>query len=84
MGDLFYDGYDGRKNGLFSAAQMYMLAALRKNPQVSSVYFLFPSLHVFVITDVNVYLLVILLVLYRDGITLACLLRRVTSCLFLY
>ncbi|KAM4565603.1 protein sel-1 homolog 3 [Odontesthes bonariensis] len=33
MGDLFYDGYDGRQNGLFSAAQMYIQAALRNNPQ---------------------------------------------------
>ncbi|XP_023130521.2 protein sel-1 homolog 3 isoform X2 [Amphiprion ocellaris] len=33
MGDLLYDGHDDRQRDLFSAAQMYKLAALRKKPQ---------------------------------------------------
>uniref|UniRef100_A0A3P8SK97 Si:dkey-24p1.6 n=1 Tax=Amphiprion percula TaxID=161767 RepID=A0A3P8SK97_AMPPE len=33
MGDLLYDGHDDRQRDLFSAAQMYKLAALMKNPQ---------------------------------------------------
>ncbi len=34
MGDLFYEGQGERKKDLFSAAKMYTLAALRKEPQV--------------------------------------------------
>ncbi|MEQ2303872.1 hypothetical protein AMECASPLE_021236 [Ameca splendens] len=33
MGDLLYEGLDGRQKDFFSAAQMYSLAALRNNPQ---------------------------------------------------
>ncbi|XP_008274864.1 protein sel-1 homolog 3 [Stegastes partitus] len=33
MGDLLYDGRDDRQKDLLSAARMYTLAALRKNPQ---------------------------------------------------
>lgn len=34
MGDLFYERHGNRQKNLFSAAQMYTLAALRNNPQV--------------------------------------------------
>uniref|UniRef100_I3KJJ3 Protein sel-1 homolog 3 n=1 Tax=Oreochromis niloticus TaxID=8128 RepID=I3KJJ3_ORENI len=33
MGDLFYERHGNRQKNLFSAAQMYTLAALRNNPQ---------------------------------------------------
>uniref|UniRef100_A0A3Q3A6V1 Protein sel-1 homolog 3-like n=1 Tax=Kryptolebias marmoratus TaxID=37003 RepID=A0A3Q3A6V1_KRYMA len=33
MGDLLYEGSDGKQKDSFSAAQMYKLAALRNNPQ---------------------------------------------------
>ncbi|CAG6000615.1 unnamed protein product, partial [Menidia menidia] len=33
MGDLLYEGYDGRPKDLFSAAQMYTSAATRQDPQ---------------------------------------------------